>query len=161
MTILGDLLGILLDVMANVGGVGIATILLRAARVRLMGGAMLRNFAIVATAFVVDVMEVDIIESRRAGLPGVGALARGTGVTKAGTVMVGTRLGARLIGLDNPRSAMAYGGPMGTVRDVAGVLAATDPRRVPDGALTASFHTGIGCRVGASLPFLIVRALVG
>ena len=44
---------------------------------------------------------------------------------------------------------------------VAGGLAATDPKLVPYGALTATFHTGIGCLVGPSLLFLTVRALVG
>jgi malonate transporter MadM subunit len=120
---------------------------------------MLRDFAIVATAF-----EVDVIE---AGLRGADstlmALSIATGVIKAVRVRVrvGTPLVARLIGLDNPRSAMAYGGLMGTVSGVAGGLAATDPKLEPYGALTATFHTGIGCLVGPSLLFLIVRALVG
>ena len=43
------------------------------AGIGLLGGAMLRDFAIVATAF-----EVDAIEARRAGLLGVVALALGT-----------------------------------------------------------------------------------
>src|SRR3954470_22519085 len=43
------------------------------AGIGLMGGAMLRDFAIVATAF-----EVDVIEARRAGLLGVVALGLGT-----------------------------------------------------------------------------------
>ena len=181
------------------------------AGIGLMGGAMLRDFAIVATAF-----EVDVVEARRAGLLGVLALALGTvipfvvgaltavafgytdavsittigagavtyivgpvtgaalgadsavmalsiatGVTKAVMVMVGTPLVAKLIGLDNPRSAMAFGGLMGTVSGIAGGLAATDPKLVPYGALTATFHTGIGCLVGPSLFYLTVRAIVG
>jgi malonate transporter MadM subunit len=181
------------------------------AGIGLMGGAMLRDFAIVATAF-----EVDAIEARRAGLLGVVSLALGTilpfivgglvaasfgytdaisittigagaityivgpvtgaalgadsavmalsiatGVFKAVLVMIGTPLVARFIGLDNPRSAMAYGGLMGTVSGVAGGLAATDPKLVPYGALTATFHTGIGCLVGPSVLYLAVRALVG
>lgn len=181
------------------------------AGIGLLGGAMLRDFAIVATAF-----EVDAIEARRAGLLGVVALALGTvlpflvgagvalafgytdavsvttigagaityivgpvtgaalgassavmalaiatGVFKAVLVMVGTPLVARFIGLDNPRSAMAYGGLMGTVSGVAGGLAATDPKLVPYGALTATFHTGIGCLVGPSVLYLGVRALLG
>ena len=181
------------------------------AGIGLMGGAMLRDFAIVATAF-----EVDVVEGRRAGLLGVLALALGTvipfvvgaltavafgytdavsittigagavtyivgpvtgaalgadsavmalsiatGVTKAVMVMVGTPLVAKLIGLDNPRSAMAFGGLMGTVSGIAGGLAATDPKLVPYGALTATFHTGIGCLVGPSLFYLTVRAIVG
>ncbi|KQP39270.1 malonate transporter [Methylobacterium sp. Leaf104] len=181
------------------------------AGIGLMGGAMLRDFAIVATAF-----EVEVVEARRAGFLGVLALALGTvipfivgaltavafgytdavsittigagavtyivgpvtgaalgadsavmalsiatGVTKAVMVMVGTPLVAKLIGLDNPRSAMAFGGLMGTVSGVAGGLAATDPKLVPYGALTATFHTGIGCLVGPSLFYLTVRAIVG
>ena len=181
------------------------------AGIGLMGGAMLRDFAIVATAF-----EVDVVEARRAGILGIVALALGTiipfivgaltavafgytdavsittigagavtyivgpvtgaalgadsavmalsiatGVTKAVMVMVGTPLVAKLIGLDNPRSAMAFGGLMGTVSGVAGGLAATDPKLVPYGALTATFRTGIGCLVGPSIFYLIVRAIVG
>jgi malonate transporter MadM subunit len=170
-------------VLAYVGGVytggkkGVADIPALAG-IGLMGGAMLRDFAIVATAF-----EVDVIEAKRAGLIGVLALTLGTilpfivgtltavafgyhdavsittigivgpvtgaaigadstvmalsiatGVTKAVMVMVGTPLVAKLIGLDNPRSAMAYGGLMGTVSGVAGGLAAT--------AAPSSFPTG-------------------
>ena len=89
------------------------------------------------------------------------ALSIATGVFKAVMVMIGTPLVARFIGLDNPRSAMAYGGLMGTVSGVAGGLAATDPKLVPYGALTATFHTGIGCLVGPSVLYLAVRALVG
>jgi malonate transporter MadM subunit len=203
-------------VLAYVGGLvtggqkGLADIPVFAG-IGLMGGAMLRDFAIVATAF-----EVDVIEARKAGLLGVVALALGTilpfivgaavamvfgysdaisittigagaityivgpvtgaalgadstvvalsiatGVFKAVLVMVGTPLVARFIGLDNPRSAMAFGGLMGTVSGVAGGLAATDPKLVPYGALTATFHTGIGCLVGPSLLYLAVRAMVG
>lgn len=176
----------------------------------LLGGAMLRDFAIVATAF-----EVDVREARKAGLLGVVALALGTvvpfvigvgmawsfgyrdavslttigagavtyivgpvtgaaigassplialsiaiGVLKAVLVMVVTPMVAHLIGLNNPRSAMAFGGLMGTVSGVAGGLAATDERLVPYGALTATFHTGIGCLFCPSLFFLIVSAAV-
>ena len=89
------------------------------------------------------------------------ALSIATGVLKAVIVMVGTPLVARMIGLDNPRSAMAFGGLMGTVSGVAGGLAATDPKLVPYGALTATFHTGIGCLVGPSIFYLVMRALMG
>ncbi|OJU17620.1 MULTISPECIES: malonate transporter subunit MadM [unclassified Sphingomonas] len=175
----------------------------------LMGGAMLRDFAIVATAF-----EVDVKEARKAGTIGVVAMALGTivpfvigagvawgfgyrdavslttigagaityivgpvtgaalgasspvialsiatGVLKAVLVMTATPFVARFIGLDNPRSAMAFGGLMGTVSGVTGGLAATDPRLVPYGALTATFHTGIGCLVAPSIFFLIMNQL--
>jgi malonate transporter MadM subunit len=175
----------------------------------LLGGPMLRDFAIVATAF-----EVDVSEARKAGLVGVIALALGTivpfvvgvliawsfgyrdavslatlgagavtyivgpvtgaalgasspvialsiatGVFKAVLVMTLTPFVARFIGLDNPRSAMIFGGLMGTVSGVTGGLAATDPKLVPYGALTATFHTGIGCLVCPSLFFIILTQL--
>jgi malonate transporter MadM subunit len=177
----------------------------------LLGGAMLRDFAIVATAF-----EVDVVRARQAGLIGALALALGTilpfivgaalaisfgytdavsvttigagaityivgpvtgaalgadsavialsiaiGVFKAVLVMIGTPFVARLIRLDNPRSAMVFGGLMGTVSGVSAGLAATDRRLVPYGALTATFHTGLGCLVAPSILFVIVRAMVG
>jgi malonate transporter MadM subunit len=87
------------------------------------------------------------------------ALSIATGVFKAVLVMIATPMVARLIGLDNPRSAMVFGGLMGTVSGVSGGLAATDERLVPYGALTATFHTGIGCLICPSLLFLAVRAL--
>ncbi len=202
--------------LAYVGGVmtggtkGIADVKVLSG-VGLMGGAMLRDFAIVATAF-----EVNVVEAKKAGLLGVVALAIGTvlpfivgalaavafgytdavsittigagavtyivgpvtgaaigadsavmalsiatGVFKAVLVMICTPFVARFIGLNNPRSAMAYGGLMGTVSGVTGGLAATDPRLVPYGALTATFHTGLGCLVAPSIFYLIVRAIVG
>ncbi|MGZ9718971.1 malonate transporter subunit MadM [Rhizobium miluonense] len=177
----------------------------------LLGGAMLRDFAIVATAF-----EVDVAQARKAGAVGALALGLGTllpfivgsllaiafgytdavsittigagaityivgpvtgaalgassavialsiatGVFKAVLVMVGTPIVAKAIGLDNPRSAMVFGGLMGTVSGVSGGLAATDRRLVPYGALTATFHTGLGCLVAPSILYLAVRAIVG
>lgn len=213
----GSAIAILIGlILAYVGGTitgkakGIADISLFSG-VGLMGGAMLRDFAIVATAF-----EVDIAEARKAGLLGVVAMAIGTilpfivgaltaiafgytdavsittigagaityivgpvtgaalgasspvialsiatGVFKAILVMIGTPFVARFVGLDNPRSAMAFGGLMGTVSGVTGGLAATDPRLVPYGALTATFHTGIGCLVAPSVFYFTMRALLG
>ena len=57
--------------------------------------------------------------------------------------MIGTPFVAKSIGLDNPLSAMIYGGLMGTTSGVAGGLAATDPKLVPYGAMTATFYTGV------------------
>jgi malonate transporter MadM subunit len=177
----------------------------------LMGGGMLRDFAIVATAF-----EVDVEKAKRAGLIGALALVLGTilpfitgaliaraygysdavsmttigagavtyivgpvtgaavgasspvialsiatGVLKAVLVMIGTPFVAGMIGLNNPRSAMVFGGLMGTVSGVSAGLAATDRRLVPYGALTATFHTGFGCLVAPSILYLIVRIIAG
>jgi malonate transporter MadM subunit len=177
----------------------------------LLGGAMLRDFAIVATAFGVSVDEL-----KRAGLVGVLALFVGVGTSfvagvgvamafgytdvvslttigagavtyivgpvtgaaigassevmalsiaagliKAILVMVATPFVAPFIGLNNPRSAVIFGGLMGTSSGVAGGLAATDPKLVPYGCLTAAFYTALGCLLGPSLLFLIMRGLMG
>jgi hypothetical protein len=141
----------------------------------LMGGAMLRDFAIVATAF-----EVQVDEARKAGMIGVVALLLGTvlpfivgassdvmalsiatGLIKAIMVMVGTPIAARFLGLKTPRSAMVFGGLAGTVSGVSAGLAATDRKLVPYGALVATFHTGIGCLLGPSVLFFATKAIVG
>lgn len=181
------------------------------AGVGILGGAMLRDLAIVATAFGVDLRVI-----RRAG-PGaaasllVGVLASfvvgaavayamgytdtvsmttigagaatyivgpvtGTaigatsdvialsiaaGLVKSMLVMTGTPFVAKAIGLDNPRSAMVFGGLMGTTSGVAGGLAATDPKLVPYGAMTATFYTGLGCLLGPSVFYFALRAVFG
>ena len=66
---------------------------------------------------------------------------------------------ARHIGLDNPRSAMIFGGLMGTTSGVAAGLAATNPRLVPYGAMTATFYTGLGALLAPSVLYLAVRAI--
>ena len=75
--------------------------------------------------------------------------------------MILTPMLAPLIRLDNPRSAMIFGGMMGTVSGVSAGLAATDRRLVPYGALTATFHTGLGCLLAPSILYFMVRALLG
>ena len=179
------------------------------AGVGLMGGAMLRDLAIVATAFGVKLEEfaksgVIGAVSLLAGLftsflvggliayafgyrdavsittigagaatyivgPVTGAaigasseviaLSIAAGLVKAILVMVLTPFLAKAIGLDNPRSAMVFGGLMGTNSGVMAALAATDPKLVPYGAMTATFFTGLGCLLGPSLVFMINRAL--
>jgi malonate transporter MadM subunit len=203
-------------VMAYVGGVitggskGVADIPMLAG-VGLMGGAMLRDLAIVATAF-----GVRMDEFKSTGLSGVVSLLAGivsafiiggvvaygagyrdavsvttiaagaatfivgpitgsalgatseviaisiaVGLVKAVVVMIGTPMVAKYIGLDNPRSALIFGGLVGTTSGVAGGLAATDVKLVPYGAMTATFYTGIGCLLGPSVFFLVFRVLLG
>jgi len=89
------------------------------------------------------------------------ALSIAAGLVKSMLVMTATPFVARRIGLDNPRSAMVFGGLMGTTSGVAGGLAATDERLVPYGAMTATFYTGLGCLVGPSVVFVTIRALFG
>ncbi|WP_353890105.1 hypothetical protein [uncultured Algoriphagus sp.] len=45
---------------------------------------------------------------------------------------------------------------MGTSSGVAAGLAATDPKLVPYGAVTATFYTGVGCLLCPSLFYLIL-----
>ncbi|WP_447527494.1 MULTISPECIES: malonate transporter subunit MadM [unclassified Vreelandella] len=175
----------------------------------LMGGGMLRDLAIIATAYGVRFQEI-----RQAGLSGILALFLGVivsfiagvavayafgyrdpanlttigagtvtyivgpiagasigassevialsiaaGLFKSILVMVLTPIAARRIGLDNPRSAMIFGGLMGTTSGVAAGLAATDPKLVPYGAMTATFYTGLGALLAPSLLYFCVRAL--
>ncbi len=203
-------------VLAYIGGLatggkkGLADIELFAG-LGIMGGAMLRDFAIVSTAYGVDLGLI-----RRAGITGVVSLFLGivisflvggvvalmfgygdaismttlgagaatyivgpvtgtalgassevialsvaAGLIKSVLVMIGTPFIAPLIGLNNPKSAMAYGGLMGTTSGVAGGLAATDKRLVPYGAMTATFYTGLGCLLGPSLMYFMFRAVMG
>jgi malonate transporter MadM subunit len=192
------------------GSKGVADIPVLAG-VGILGGAMLRDLAIVATAFGVDLRVI-----RRAGpgaavsllvgvfgsfvvgaavayafgytdtesmvtigagaatyivgpvtgtaigaSSGVIALSIAAGLVKAMLVMTGTPFVAKAIGLDNPRSAMVFGGLMGTTSGVAGGLAATDPKLVPYGAMTATFYTGLGCLLGPSVFYFAVRAVFG
>lgn len=83
------------------------------------------------------------------------AISIAAGLVKAVLVMVGTPFVAKFIGLNNPTSAMVYGGLMGTTSGVTGGLAATDPKLVPYGAVTATFYTGLGCLLCPTLLFLI------
>lgn len=179
--------------------------------VGLMGGAMLRDFAIVSTAY-----GATLSDMRRCGLSGIVSLFAGVigsfvvgaavayafgytdavsmttigagavtyivgpvtgaaigassdvmalsiaaGLVKSVLVMVGTPFAAKYIGLDNPRTAMVFGGMMGTTSGVCGGLAALDPKLVPYGAMTSTFYTGLGCLLGPSLLFFAARAVVG
>jgi len=180
------------------------------AGIGIMGGAMFRDFAIVATAFGADLDElkktgavgalsivIGVVLSFFVGVvvavafgytdpvsistigagaatyivgpvtgtalgaeSGVIALSVAAGLTKSVLVMIGTPFVAPHIGLNNPHSAMIYGGLMGTTSGVAGGLAATDPKLVPYGAMTATFYTGVGCLLAPSLLFLIVRTII-
>lgn len=212
----GSAIAILIGlIVAYVGGVltggekGIADIEVLSG-IGIMGGAMLRDLAIVATAF-----GVRMDEFHKTGFSGVVSLIAGivvsfavgacvavafgyrdavsittigggaatylvgpvtgsalgassevmalsvaTGLIKSMLVMIVTPFLARYIGLDNPRSALIFGGLLGTTSGVTGGLAATDPDLVPYGAMTATFYTGLGCLLGPSVIFFVIRALV-
>jgi malonate transporter MadM subunit len=82
------------------------------------------------------------------------------GLVKSILVTIGTPLIARYIGLNNPSTAMLFGGLLGTTSGVAAGLAATDTRLVPYGAMTATFYTGLGCLLCPSVLYLVVRMLI-
>jgi malonate transporter MadM subunit len=79
------------------------------------------------------------------------------GVVKSILVTIGTPLVAKMIRLDNPQSAMVYGGLMGTTSGVTAGLAATDAALVPYGAMTATFYTGLGCLLCPSVLYFLVK----
>lgn len=177
----------------------------------LLGGGMLRDYAIISTAYGVKLENL-----KKAGLPGIVSLFVGVffsfiigaiiaallgytdpveittigggavtfivgpvagtalgassdvialsiaaGVVKSVITMIITPFIAKTIELDNPTSAMVYGGLIGTTSGVAGGLAATDPKLVPYGAMTATFYTGLGSLLVPSVGFLIIRAIFG
>lgn len=89
------------------------------------------------------------------------ALSIAAGVVKTVVVTIGTPIIAKYIGLNNPQTAMIFGGLMGTTSGVSAGLAATDPKLVPYGALTATFYTGLGCLLCPSALFLLIRLAFG
>tara|TARA_B100000579_G_C22778034_1_gene827685 strand:- start:56 stop:814 length:759 start_codon:yes stop_codon:yes gene_type:complete len=87
------------------------------------------------------------------------ALSIAAGLVKSILVMTVTPIVAQRIGLDNPKSAMVFGGLMGTNSGVAAGLAAVDPKLVPYGAMTATFYTAVGCLIVPSILFFGVELL--
>ncbi len=89
------------------------------------------------------------------------AISVATGVLKTIFVTIITPIVAKRIGLDNPGTAMVFGGMIGTTSGVAAGLAATDPKLVPYGAMTATFYTGIGVLLCPSVFYLLMVWLLG
>ena len=89
------------------------------------------------------------------------AISIAAGVMKTIFVTIVTPMVAKRIGLDNPVTAMVFGGLIGTTSGVAAGLAATDPKLVPYGALTATFYTGLGVLLCPSILYVIVTYFLG
>ena len=85
------------------------------------------------------------------------ALSIAAGLVKSIAVMIATPMIAKRIGLNNPHTAMVYGGVMGTHSGVGAGLAATDQRLVPYGLMVSTFYTGFGCLLGPSLFYIATR----
>lgn len=213
----GSAIAILLGlILAYIGGVvtgkakGLADITLFSG-IGLMGGGMLRDYAIISTAFGADLNEmkkcgvaglvsllVGIISAYIVGVilaymfgytdtvslatigagavtfivgpvtgaalgasSAVVAISIAAGVVKSIFVMILTPMVAKSIGLTTPAAAMVYGGLMGTTSGTAAGLAATDPKLVPYGAMTATFYTGLGCLLCPSILYLATKAIFG
>jgi malonate transporter MadM subunit len=88
------------------------------------------------------------------------AISIAAGVVKSILVTIATPAMAGTIGLNNPQAAMAYGGLMGTTSGVTAGLAATDPKLVPYGAMTATFYTGLGCLLCPSVLYYLVTLVM-
>ena len=88
------------------------------------------------------------------------AISIAIGVIKSILVTICTPILAKKIGLNNPHTAMVFGGLIGTTSGVAAGLAATDPKLVPYGALTATFYTGLGCLLCPSVLYFVVKAFL-
>ncbi len=88
------------------------------------------------------------------------ALSIATGVIKSIAVMLLTPILAKRIGLNTPSAAMVFGGLMGTTSGVSAGLAATDPKLVPYGAMTATFYTGLGCLLCPSVLYFLVQIIL-
>ncbi len=89
------------------------------------------------------------------------AISIAAGVVKSVAVMLLTPFVKNIVGLNNPQSAMIYGGLMGTSSGVAAGLAAVDAKLVPYGAMTATFYTGTGCLLCPSVLYLATKAIMG
>jgi hypothetical protein len=85
------------------------------------------------------------------------AISIAVGVIKSIFVTIATPFLAKTLGLNNPHSAMIFGGLLGSTSGVSAGLAATDPKLVPYGALTATFHTAMGCLLCPSILYFIVH----
>ena len=88
------------------------------------------------------------------------AISIAIGVIKSVIVTISTPFLAKRMGIDNPQSAMIFGGIVGSTSGVSAGLAATDPKLVPYGALTATFHTAMGCLLCPSILYFIVNYLL-
>lgn len=89
------------------------------------------------------------------------AISIATGVVKTIIATIGTPLIASTIKLDNPHSAIVFGGLIGTTSGVTAGLAATDAKLVPYGAMTATFYTGLGCLLCPSVFYFLLQAVIG
>lgn len=85
------------------------------------------------------------------------AISIAAGVVKSVLVMVVTPFVAKPLHINNPQSAMAFGGIMGTTSGTAAGMAAVNPSLVPYAAMTATFYTGLGCLLFPSVFYFLTQ----
>jgi malonate transporter MadM subunit len=88
------------------------------------------------------------------------AISIAIGVIKSVFVTIVTPFVAKRLGIDNPQTAMIFGGLVGSTSGVSAGLVATDPKLVPYGALTATFHTAMGCLICPSILYFLVQLII-
>lgn len=86
------------------------------------------------------------------------AISIAIGVLKSITVTIVTPIVAGRLKIDNPQTAMIFGGLVGSTSGVSAGLAAVDVKLVPYGALTATFHTALGCLLCPSILYYVVNS---
>ncbi len=87
------------------------------------------------------------------------AISIAAGVVKSVLVMVVTPFVAKPLHINNPQSAMAFGGIMGTTSGTAAGMAAVNPKLVPYAAMTATFFTGLGCLLFPSIFYFMTASI--
>ncbi len=88
------------------------------------------------------------------------AISIAIGVIKSVIVTIATPFVAKKFGIIDPHNAMIFGGLVGSTSGVSAGLAATDPKLVPYGALTATFHTAMGCLLCPSILYYLTLIIV-
>src|SRR5699024_10199920 len=89
------------------------------------------------------------------------ALSVAAGLTKSILTMIATPFLAKTIGLNNPRTAIVFGGMLGTTSGVSAGLATTESKLVPYGAMTATLYSGLAALLCPSLFFLTMQNILG
>lgn len=166
-SVVSTAMGADLDKIKNAGLAGIISLFL---------GVFIAFFFGVATAYTLGYSDAESLATIGAGActyivgPVTGgalgasseviAISIATGVVKTIVTTIGTPMVAKAIRLDNPHSAIVFGGLIGTTSGVAAGLAATDPKLVPYGALTATFYTGLGCLLCPSVFYFVLKMML-
>ena len=91
--------------------------------------------------------------------PTIIALSVAAGLIKTVLIMVLTPAVAKYVGITTPRTAMIYGGLVGSTSGVSTGLAATNPELAPYGTMVATFYSGFGCLLCPSLLYGITKLL--